>query len=50
MINLKAQKRTLVGKRAKTIRKDGLVPAIVYGHGIDNVVISVPIKEFQKAS
>ena len=46
-INLKAERRTVVGKGMKTLRKAGLVPANVYGPGMASIPIQVAAKEFQ---
>jgi len=40
--------RTKFGKATKGLRKEGLVAAELYGHGIPNVHLAVPIKDFQK--
>lgn len=36
-INLKLDLRTLQGKKVRQLRKDGFVPAVVYGDGIDPI-------------
>jgi large subunit ribosomal protein L25 len=42
MAKLKATKRTEFGKGAnKVLRTDGLTPAIIYGHGQDNVAVAL---------
>ncbi|OGZ04079.1 MAG: hypothetical protein A2604_02140 [Candidatus Liptonbacteria bacterium RIFOXYD1_FULL_36_11] len=48
-MELKAQKRNIFGKASKNLRKEGLIPAELYGHKIDNLHLSVPIKDFLKA-
>jgi large subunit ribosomal protein L25 len=46
---LSAEERTIVGKKVKNLRKQGLVPAVVYGPGLnDTVQISVNEKTFSK--
>jgi large subunit ribosomal protein L25 len=46
---LSAEERTIVGKKVKNLRKQGLVPAVVYGPGLkDTVQISVNEKIFSK--
>ncbi len=45
---LDATKREILGKKVKSIKKDGLIPAIVYGHGIENTPIAVNQKIFAK--
>ncbi len=47
MITLNAQKRSKTDKVA-IIRKNELVPAVVYGAGVENTPISVPVKDFKK--
>ena len=47
MITLNAQKRSKTEKMV-TIRKNELVPAVVYGAGVENTPISVPAKDFKK--
>ncbi len=47
MITLKAKKRT--EEKLGKIRKDGLVPAVLYGPKIKNLTIQVDLKEFKKA-
>lgn len=47
-MELHAQTRTELGKKSKSLRKAGRVPAELFGHGIENKHISVPAKEFSK--
>ncbi len=47
-VELKAKIRQEKGKKAKTIRAAGLIPAVVYGRKFGNAVISIDAKEFQK--
>ena len=47
-MELSVQPREIVGKKVRTLRKEGLIPAEIYGHGVKNVHISVPAKEFGK--
>lgn len=47
MITLNAQKRSKADKLMQ-VRKDELVPAVVYGAGVENTPISVPAKDFKK--
>lgn len=49
-VTLKAHARTGIGSRATAkLRKDGLVPAIVYGHKKDNAAIAVSAEELDRA-
>ncbi len=36
------------GKKVGVLRKEGLIPAELYGHGIENIHLVVPGKEFNK--
>jgi large subunit ribosomal protein L25 len=47
MITLNAQKRSKADDLVK-VRKNGLVPAVVYGAGVENTPISVPAIDFKK--
>lgn len=47
-IELKAEKRDKFGRAVKALRKADLVPAELYGKGVENLHLSVPIKEFKK--
>ncbi len=49
MQELKAKTRTELGKSVKNLRKEGLLPAVVYGEGVPSQPIAVPFKEFEKA-
>ena len=46
-INLQADLRKLSGRKVKTLRRQGIIPANVYGREIKSVSIQVPVKEFQ---
>lgn len=45
---LVAQKRTVLGRKVKTLRKDGLIPAHVFGHKIQTIHIQVKNTDFSK--
>lgn len=47
-MELSAQKREIFGKKVKALRKQGLISAELYGHGRENIHLSVPTKEFLK--
>ncbi len=47
-IELKAQPRIIIGRKVKTLRRAGLVPAVVYGHGFEPLNIQVPAGDFEK--
>lgn len=45
-IVLKAEKREIVGKKVKKLRKEGKLPVGVYGKEIKSEALTVPLKEF----
>ena len=47
-MELTVQKREKLGRGVKDLRKQGLVPAVLYGKGLGNLNLSVPKKEFNK--
>lgn len=48
-MKLAAQTRTVFGKKVASLRKEGWVPGEVYGHGVDNMHVSVMHKDLAKA-
>ncbi len=36
-VELKAQRRTVLGRQVKQLRREGWVPGVMYGHGFDSV-------------
>lgn len=47
-IQLKAELRDVTGRKVKAIRRAGFVPAVVYGRGLEPLIIQVPLKDFEK--
>ncbi len=45
---IKAQIRTLIGKKVKKIRKEGFIPATIYAKGMESISIQIDSKEFTK--
>ncbi len=45
---LKAETRDIVGRKVKALRKQGFVPAVVYGHDFKPISIQVLRKDFEK--
>lgn len=43
---LKVEKRTVLGKAVKKLRRDGILPGNVYGKGIKSTAVQVPTKDF----
>ena len=48
MMELKVKIREKFGRKTKSLRKKGLIPAILYGEGIKNTPLEVSEKEFEK--
>lgn len=42
-----AEKRTVLGKKVKHLRREGILPANMFGKGIKSVSLQLPLKEFQ---
>jgi len=47
-MELQVQKREILGKRVESLRNQGFIPAELYGHGFENIHLTVPAKEFLK--
>ena len=47
-MKLKVQKREITGKKVKNLRNEGVVPASVFGPGIEPTNVQVDSKEFKK--
>jgi large subunit ribosomal protein L25 len=47
-IELKAEKRTIIRKRVKGLRRDGLVPAVLYGPKTEPIPIQCDGRELQR--
>ncbi|MGI8610507.1 MAG: 50S ribosomal protein L25 [Candidatus Dormibacteria bacterium] len=45
---LSIQPRTELRKRSRQVRKAGSIPAVIYGHRVDAVSVSVPRREFER--
>lgn len=44
-IELSVARREVLGKKVKQLRRQGLTPANVFGHGLDSVAIQIPTEE-----
>jgi len=47
-ILLSAQPREKLGKKVNSLRKNGLLPAVIYGQKIKNLPLVLDLKEFEK--
>lgn len=45
-LKLDAQKRILTGRKVKRLRREGWLPANIYGRGVKSLAVTVPMKEF----
>ena len=41
---IQAEKRDVIGKKVKVLRREGKLPAIIYGHGIDPISIVLDMR------
>lgn len=49
-MELEAQRRTIVGKKVRKLRREGLIPAVVYGYGIEKPQsITLVSREIERA-
>lgn len=47
-INMAVQKRDVFGKKLRTLRRAGYVPAVLHNHGQDSIHVSIEEKALQK--
>ena len=47
-IPLAAQKRTIFGRKVKSLRRDGIIPAHVFGHKVSTIHVQVKGADFSK--
>ena len=47
-LELKSKKREIFGKKVKTLRNQGLIPAVVYGGEESNIPLVLELKEFKR--
>lgn len=45
---LQATKRTVLGKKVKHLRREGILPANMFGKGIASTSLQLPLKEFEE--
>jgi large subunit ribosomal protein L25 len=48
-LELRAQRRAVLGKKVRFLRRDGLVPASLYGPGLTSVALQLPARETESA-
>lgn len=42
---IQANHREVIGKKVSVLRREGLLPAVVYGHGVDSLPITLDMRE-----
>jgi large subunit ribosomal protein L25 len=47
-VEIEANKREELGKKARKVRAQGLIPAVIYGKKLKATAVSIPTKEFEK--
>ena len=47
-VPLTAQKRTVLGRRVKALRREGVIPAHVFGHKVKTIHVQIKASEFDK--
>ncbi|HNW09026.1 MAG TPA: 50S ribosomal protein L25 [bacterium] len=47
-LKLEANKREQTGKQLYSLREKGLIPAVLYGHGLQNVNLALDLVKFEK--
>ena len=47
-IDLSAKPRTVLGKKVKRLRREGIVPGNIYGHAIASTALEAPAKELKR--
>lgn len=48
-VKLNAEHRTVLGKKVRHLRRDGILPANIYGHQLESVAVQVDAREMEKA-
>ena len=46
-LELEASKRNVTGKKVRFLRRQGIIPANIYGHGIDSTAINIDVKNLK---
>ncbi len=48
-ISLAAEARQITGKKVEAVRREGKIPAVIYGHGVESKNLTVDLRQFEKA-
>lgn len=46
--HLKVEKRKIIGKKVKNLRREGILPANIYGRDFKSISVQAPVKDFEK--
>ena len=46
-IELQAEKREQIGKSLNSLRKEGFLPSVVYGHGFESIPVQIKYSDFE---
>src|SRR5687768_18587163 len=47
-VTLNAEVRTVIGKQVRALRRQGIIPANVYGRGIDSVAVQFALRDLRE--
>jgi len=47
-LKLSASKRDFIGKKVNVLRKQGIIPVVLYGHKVESQSLSVDYRDFEK--
>ncbi|NTU69713.1 50S ribosomal protein L25 [bacterium] len=47
-LQLKTEKREIIGKKVSNLRSEGFIPAIVYGKGVEPISLTINLRDFIK--
>ena len=45
---LAVQPRAVTGKKSKRLRRQGLIPGVLYGHNVNSQSVQIPLREFER--
>ena len=48
-ISLRAQTRTVKGKKVGALRREGLIPGNIYGRGLESLPVQIDVRDFRDA-
>ena len=49
-VALAGEPRKIFGRKVKALRREGIIPAHIFGHKIKTIHVQIPEKEFSKIS